>query len=192
MNNNTDSELKFVPITADYPNIELIYDIRDEAFPLNERGETRNLSEWSEEMGYHFLAIEDDAVPVGFVLLYDCAEDMYLGAYLAISKQYRNKHYGTRVLKLLVEDYLNGKGLFGFVEALVPEAENYQQRLARVRFYERNGLFVLNKIFDMGATGKYQLVSTDPNATPDLLMAKFCANIPPDLLDEVPEEFKKK
>lgn len=173
MNNDVCNGLRIVPLTPDYPYLDSIFDMRDEAFPKNERPTTREVSPFTEENGYVTLAFEDDNVPIGFMQLYRCEENVYFGLYLAIGKEFRNKHYGTRVLNMVIEEYLKDTMMFGCVEALIPEAENYQQRLDRIRFYQRNGMFVLDGVFDAEPFGKYQFVCTKPNVTFEQLKAKI-------------------
>ena len=124
------------------------------------------------------MVFEDDIVPVGFMQLRHCGDNAYYGIYLAIGKEFRNRHYGSYALKLVIEEYLKGKMMFGCVEALLPEAENYQQRVDRARFYRRNGMFVLDGVADAGKMGKYQFVCTDPNVTFEQLKAKMSIAMP--------------
>lgn len=167
-----------VPVASGYPYIERILDIRDEAFPVNERIASRDISTFNEKNGFITLAFEDDGAPVGFMHMFKCDDSVYYGLYLAIAKEYRNKHYGSRALKLVIEEYLKGKMMFGFVEALLPEAENYQQRVERVRFYLRNGLYLLDGVIDGGPRGKYQFICTDPDMTFEQLRARMPFPIP--------------
>lgn len=178
MDNDVCTGLRIVPLTTDYPYLERVLDIRDEAFPANERPNSRNVSSYNKDNGYVNLVFEDDNVPVGFMQLRHCGDNAYYGIYLAIGKEFRNRHYGSRALKLVIEEYLKGKMLFGCVEALVPEAENYQQRADRVRFYQRNGMFVLDGVLDAGPRGKYQFVCTDPNMTFEQLKARMAIAMP--------------
>ena len=165
--------LHAVPVTADYPNIQRLNAIMNEAFPENERPDSRDVSEYCEGDGYVLLAFEDDHVPVGFSLLYDLGDNVYYGVYLAIAKEFRNRHYGTRALKLVKEEFLKGKIQFACIEALLPEAENYQQRVDRARFYLRNGMSLLDGVIDAGEAGKYQFICTEPNVTFEQLMPKM-------------------
>lgn len=165
--------LRVVQVTPDYPYMEKLLDIRDEAFPANERLASRDASLYNEENGYVIVALEENSLPVGFMLLYHCGEDACYGFYLAIEKESRNKHYGGRLLQMIVNDYLKGKMFFGCIEAVLPEAENYRQRLDRARFYQRNGLFILDGIVDAGLMGKYQFVCSDSTATYEQLMEKM-------------------
>ena len=178
MNNDVRTGLRIVPLTTDYPYLERVLDIRDEAFPANERPNSRKVSSYNKDNGYVNLVFEDDNVPIGFMQLRRCGDNAYYGLYLAIGKEFQNRHYGSRVMKLLIEEYLKGKMMFGCVEALLPESENYQQRVNRVRFFQRNGMFVLDGVLDAGPMGKYQFVCTDPNVTFEQLKAKMSIAMP--------------
>ena len=178
MDNDVCTGLRIVPFTSDYPQLQRVLDIRDEAFPANERPNSRNVSSYNKDNGYVNLVFEDDNVPVGFMQLRHCGDNAYYGIYLAIGKEFRNRHYGSRALKLVIEEYLKEKMMFGCVEALLPEAENYQQRVDRVRFYQRNGMFVLDGVLDAGPMGKYQFVCTDPNVSFEQLKAKMSTAMP--------------
>ena len=178
MENDIRTGLRILPITADYPQLERVFDIRDEAFPANERTDSRDVSSYTKENGYVSLVFEDNNVPVGFMQMRHCGDNAYFGIYLAIGKEFRNRHYGSRGLKLVIEEYLKEKMMFGCVEALLPEAENYQQRVDRVRFYQRNGMYLLDRVIDAGSMGKYQFICTDPDVTYEQLKAKMSIAMP--------------
>lgn len=178
MDNKDCTGLEIVPLTPDYPYLDCLNDILDEAFPANERLASRDITSFSKDSRYVILVFEDDHVPVGFLQMLHCGEDAYYVMYLAIGKEFRNRSYGSRVMKLAADEYLKGKIVFGCVEALLPEAPNYQQRVDRVRFYQRNGMVLLDEVIDVGEIGKYQLVCNDPNVTSEQLKAKMPAAMP--------------
>ncbi|MDO4219566.1 MAG: GNAT family N-acetyltransferase [Synergistaceae bacterium] len=180
--NTCNDEIRLVPVTPEYPHIERLLDIRDEAFPPNERIDSRDISNYTEENGWFFLAIENQNEPVGFTLWYDCGDNMLFGLYIAIAHEFQNKHYGARTFNLLMDKYFKGKILFGCTEALLPETDNYQQRLNRIRFHKRNRLFLHDEIIDGGPFGKYQFVCSDPSVSHEQLLEKFCEFMPPSLL----------
>ena len=103
MDNDVCTGLRIVPLTSDYPQLQRVLDIRDEAFPANERPNSRNVSSYNKDNGYVNLVFEDDNVPVGFMQLRHCGDDAYYGIYLAIGKEFQNRHYGSRALKLVIE-----------------------------------------------------------------------------------------
>ena len=178
MNNDLGTGLRIMPLTSDYPHLDRVLDIRDEAFPANERPSSRKVSAYNKDNGYVNLVLEDDNVPVGFMQLRDCGDNVYYGLYLAIGKKFQNRHYGSRAMKLLIGEFLKDKMMFGSVEALLPEAENYQQRVKRVRFFQRNGMYLLDGVMDGGPMGKYQFICTDPNVTFEQLKAKLPVAMP--------------
>lgn len=180
---NKQDEIRLVLVTPEYPHIECLLDILNEAFPPNERIDSRDISNYTEGNGYIFLAIENQNEPIGFTLWYDCGEGILFGGYLAIGRKFRNQHYGESAWHLLMDEYFKGKILFGCIEAPLPEAENYQQRLARVRFYKRNRMFLHDEvIIDGGEVGKYQLICSDPSVPYEQLVKKFYEFLPPSLL----------
>ncbi len=63
-------------------------------------------------------------------------------------------------MNLLLNEYFKDKALFACIEALLPEADNYEQRVLRRDFYVRNGWFFRDKIIDAGYMGKYQVIYT--------------------------------
>ena len=50
MNNDVCTGLRIVPLTADYPKLERLFEIRDEAFPANERPASREVSSYNENI----------------------------------------------------------------------------------------------------------------------------------------------
>ncbi len=60
--------------------------------------------------------------------------------FLAVHEDRRGQGFGSAILTKLKEDY-PGRAIVLNVELLDPEADNYQQRLRRMRFYGKNGFF---------------------------------------------------
>ena len=83
--------------------------------------------------------------------------------YLAIDDSQRGKGYGTKVMKLLQEKYMNFR-LFLALETLDKNADNYNERVKRHNFYKRAGLTELpyhlreaTVVYDiMGTNGKIE------------------------------------
>lgn len=69
-------------------------------------------------------------------------KDMVYIFYFAIHESQRGKGYGGRVLQTLQKKY-SDKRIFLCIEAMNPKAENYDQRVKRKAFYERNGFKML-------------------------------------------------
>lgn len=163
--------ITLIKITPEYPHCDVIFGIKNEAFPSKERGNAKMDNLALDIPGFIMYAIEDSGEPIGFFSMLDFEDNNYVfGLYLAIAKQFRNRHYGETALQYIFQNILNGRHVFGFIEALLPESENYEQRLKRADFYIRNNMFILDPVISLGAMGEYQFISTNPNATFDELM----------------------
>jgi len=74
---------------------------------------------------------------VGFTLQYNMDDRVYF-VYIANEPEKRCKGYGSEILKLFRE--INaGKRIFVILELRDEKADNCEQRLRRIGFYERNG-----------------------------------------------------
>ena len=62
-----DAKIVFTKATPEYEHLEELFDIRDEAFPENERSTTRNLDALSESPKLIIYGIEDDNQLIGLL-----------------------------------------------------------------------------------------------------------------------------
>lgn len=170
-----ENNIQFIPVTKEYKHLEELLDIRDEAFPENERGTDRNIDMYLNIPAFSFYAIEDEGELIGFTVLLNIDKDYVFLLYLAIGQQYRNKHYGSIVIQKLFEDILNERILFGCIEALLPEASNYEQRVKRAEFYKRNNFTVLENVFTKEPSGSFQFFCSDPEVKFETLIGKMKA-----------------
>lgn len=168
-----DNQIHFVHVTGEYPYLKELLDIRDEAFPENERSSDRNLDAYINNTRFTTYAVEDNERLVGFTVLINIDEDYSYLLYLAIGQQFRSKHYGSIVLQNLINNELKGKALFGCIEALLPESENYTQRVKRAEFYTRNGMTVLDKVFCKEPVGSFQFFCSDSKVDFETLKQKM-------------------
>lgn len=67
-------------------------------------------------------------------------EDVLFLLFFAVSDECRGQGWGSTILTQLKEEY-PGRTIVLNVELLDPKAENYDQRLRRMRFYKKNGFF---------------------------------------------------
>lgn len=156
-------------VDQNYPHLDILRQINEEAFPKNERKDLSIYLNQSAEPVANLHAVVDGDVPVGFTIWYNFGKNYVFWMYLAIDSRYRNRKYGTKTERLIFDDILKGKIIFGAVEALNPNAENFEQRISRIKFHERNGFHLFDKIFDLGTAGQYQFVCTDPSVSVDAL-----------------------
>lgn len=84
-----------------------------------------------------FYAIYDDHDYVGLLFLTYYKDIVYV-YYLAIEPSQQSKGYGSDILQYLKETYQDKRLLLN-IEKVDKSADNYEQRLKRKNFYEKNG-----------------------------------------------------
>lgn len=107
------------------------------AFPPVERMPFGKLLRKAKRAGVHFLGFYDEEVFVGFAYFFQSHDFMYV-MYLAVDAKTQSKGYGSRVLEYL-ESLNPGVRIALEIEALDEQADNYEQRVKRKAFYEKNG-----------------------------------------------------
>lgn len=82
-------------------------------------------------------ALYDQETFVGMAIYYNSESTVYL-AYLAVDPRLRGKGYGSKILRMLEEKYPDQQIVLD-IEPLDPSADNYAQRVSRLKFYQQNG-----------------------------------------------------
>lgn len=134
--------LEFRNIYKDSKVEESIKELYINAFPAAERMPYFILKRKAKKKGADFFGIYDDNQFVG--LLY-CViyHDILFVFYLAIAPECRGQGYGSRVLKTVEEKYGRYRIVLN-IEEVSENSPNYEQRLKRRAFYEKNGFFTLD------------------------------------------------
>lgn len=107
------------------------------AFPAYERYPFWLLDFKSRKKNTDFYVVYDDNEYIGLLYL-TYYKDLVYVFYLAIDPSQQSKGYGSKILQHL-KDIYNDKRLFLNIEKVDPSADNYEQRVKRKRFYEKNG-----------------------------------------------------
>jgi len=112
-----------------------VWNLYQEAFPEPERIPKdcfqRTMGRGAVLYTYH------DGGFIGFTLQYNMDDRVYF-IYIANVSEKRCMGYGSKILELFRE--INaGKRIFVILELKDEEADNYEQRVRRIDFYERNG-----------------------------------------------------
>jgi GNAT superfamily N-acetyltransferase len=128
--------LRIERVSENTDNLQEIHRLYNASFPDDERipwkrifsmlGETRRM-----------YAYYDGDVFAGLSYLFIHREIAYLG-YLAVEETLRNQGYGTQILKCILKE-LSGYKIVIDIEAVIEEADNYEERLKRKNFYLHNG-----------------------------------------------------
>lgn len=107
------------------------------AFPPNERQPYPLLQLFSWQKSVAFTAYYDQATFVGFSYVIETSQVTFTFL-LAVSQTQRSKGYGQRILEAIAHSG-QGKIQVLCIEPMDEEADNYEQRLKRLAFYQANG-----------------------------------------------------
>ncbi len=98
-------------------------------------------------------------------------EEVLFILFLAVNDECRGQGWGSAILNQLKEEY-PGRTILLNVELLDPAAENYDQRLRRMRFYKKNGFFDTG--FDIDEVGgTFRVLGTAPQLDVDAYLRVF-------------------
>lgn len=101
-----------------------------------------------------WVASESDVV-AGFIVLIPY-HDMILVEYLAVSNQIRSKGTGSKILGEICRQY-DDKRILLLIEKIDETANNLEQRVARKRFYLKNG-FESSGVLMQGVSGDMEIL----------------------------------
>lgn len=107
------------------------------SFPKEEQYPMWQLFRWSREKTGDFLVFLDDDRMIGFTMCFH-TEKMFFCLYLATNPKLRSNGYGSAIVKALAKRFEGLEGTF-HIEAPDDPAPNREQRLRRLKFYERLG-----------------------------------------------------
>ncbi len=105
------------------------------AFPRSERVPLKYLMK--HDTGCDLIACYDGETFCGFYSTLTFGNITHI-LFLAIVEELRNHGYGSALLGLIAERY-KGNRIILDMESDVPDAPNYEQRIRRKSFYEKNG-----------------------------------------------------
>ncbi len=131
--------------------------LQKEAFPPNESYSMEQLLALSESQNIEYVSFWEDEQLCG-LLYYNVGETMVYLFYLAVNPAIRSKGYGGKLLRWLTDRY-QGKSVVGNIEPVGFGADNEEQRVRRLAFYERNGFRRLSVRMD-DESGLYDIISS--------------------------------
>lgn len=147
--------------TDQWKQLEEIY---LEAFPKQERKPFGVLKGSVRRGKVRIFPAEENGTLLGFTAVIPF-EDMVMVDYLAVSHKARGKGTGSQLMQQVCSHYA-GKKVVLLIERLDDQAENAQQRMARRRFYLKNG-FASTDLFTTGAGGDMEVLSFGGQVTGD-------------------------
>lgn len=139
----------------EYTHIRRLY---YKAFPFAERAPFCFLMMKRSIPGVDFLSMHADGMWVGFCYVVNYKDISYV-LFLAINDDARGCGYGSYMLKALKKKY-EGNRILLAIEKMDDTADNYEERLNRKHFYEKNGFELLpyrireiNQVYDSMSYG---------------------------------------
>ena len=129
------------------------------SFPFHEQREADSQANILHDQEYHFHVIYDKDIFVGMLLYWETERFIYI-EHFCILPEFRNMHYGQRILKLLEQ-----QGKIVILE-IDPPLDTISNR--RKAFYERSG-FVKNPYFHIhppyhrGSPGHKLIIMSSPS-----------------------------
>lgn len=127
-----------------------------EAFPKRERKPYFALRHSSKRGKVKVMAATEGGQFLGFSVLVPY-ENMVMVDYLAVSSKIRSKGTGSFMLEQICKQFSN-KTIVLLIERLDDAAQNQEQRIARKRFYLKNG-FTSANIFTKGVGGDMEILN---------------------------------
>ena len=124
-------------------NIKDLKSIYYEAFPENERVPLFYLKYKAKKSVADFFVVYDDTSCIGMVYTVYYNDIIFI-LYLAVKQNQRGNGYGSKILNLLKSRFPNKRIILN-IEEVIPNCENYSQRLKRQDFYSKNGF----KLYDL-------------------------------------------
>ncbi len=162
-------------VTKKLDNYNEIVEFMKRSFPKEELMPMWLLLLITKMKNYKFSAYYDGDMFVGILFTIESKDSLFI-FYIAINDKIQSKGYGSKLLQLMFEKYPN-KPISLFIETMDDkEASNYEQRIKRLAFYEKNG-FLHTGIKAGGKTPFIDILSTDENF--DVTKAKKLLKIMP-------------
>lgn len=121
---------------------KIIKDLMLKEFPKNELLPMWLLFFLSKRKMVDFNAyyIKDEFVGISYSIV-NC--DMVFIFYLAVDDKSQSRGYGTQILNCIKEKYKD-KEITLDIEKIDESSKNYEQRVRRLRFYQKNGFYNTN------------------------------------------------
>lgn len=139
---------------------EHILEIYRTSFPKIEQFPAWLLRMMSHLKGIHSIAFYDENILCGFSYFFENEKTVFI-LFLAVNDKIRSKGYGSQIITWIKENYPD-RAIFLDAEKPDENAENNNQRLKRIEFYKRNGIFDTNYSFTYEDV-TYEILCTDPN-----------------------------
>ena len=139
---------------------ERVLEIYRNSFPKVEQFPVWLLRIMSHLKGINSVVFYDESNLCGFLYFLVNEKTVFI-LFLAVNDKIRSKGYGSHIITWLKESYPS-REIFLDVEKPDENSENNEQRMKRIEFYQRNGIYDTSDSFTYyGVT--YEILCTDKN-----------------------------
>lgn len=145
-----------------------IKEIYMEAFPKAERKPFFTVRRSVNKGKALLLTAMENEILQGFVMVIPY-KNMVMVDYLAVSSKIRSHGTGSKIIREVCR-YFSGQKIVLLIERLDDTAENKDQRIARRRFYFKNG-FTSSELFITGRSGDMEILNCGGTVSPQEYMA---------------------
>ncbi len=146
--------MEFISVQKNqWPEIKKIY---MEAFPKRERKPFFALRHSVKAGKVHMMVATENHQVCGFIALVPY-KNIIMVDYLAVSSKIRSKGTGSYMLENVRQKF-SDKNIVLLIERLDDLAENQEQRIARRKFYIKNG-FTSSNLFITGVSGDMEIMN---------------------------------
>ena len=139
-----------------------------EAFPKRERKPFFTLKRSVKKKKAVIMTASEENQILGLVVLIPY-KDMVMVDYLAVSSRIRSKGTGSYIMQNVCREF-SDKKIVLLIERLEDDADNRDQRIARRKFYLKNG-FSSSGIFITGASGNMEIMNYGGKVTLEKYMS---------------------
>ena len=144
-----------------------IKEIYFEAFPKSERKPFFAIRHSVKKGKAQLLTAMENGILQGFVMAIPY-KDMIMVDYLAVSGKIRSRGTGSKILQEVCRHFPDKKIVL-LIERLDDNAENKEQRIARRKFYFKNG-FTSSDIYITGHSGNMEILNYGGTVSPQEYM----------------------
>lgn len=135
-----------------------------EAFPKRERKPFCVLRHSVKTGKAQIFTVSDQDTVIGFTVVIPY-RDMVMVDYLAVSQGIRSKGTGSYIMQKVCKQFSDRRILL-LIERLDDQADNREQRIARRKFYFKNG-FSSSELFIKGASGDMEILTFGGKVSPE-------------------------
>jgi len=154
--------MNYIPVTAGTKEAEEVRQLYQLSFPVEDQISFDKLLEHSKDEKVTFLGAYENNSLIAFGFYVE-ESDAIFGLYFAINPAFRSNGYGTNIIREILGDKLLKKPLIMDAEEPEKGADETNNKVRRIKFYEKLGLKLTNYCISNGEV-MFRILSTTGKA----------------------------